>query len=152
MDLVGKAGLADALSGPGKIKETLDKSRKKIELSKLIDDTETKIFASGPFTVFAPTNDAFAEVDGATLKSILDDTSLLKNVLTYHVVASALPPSSITNELTPASLAGESLRVNVYGTGADEVSKTMCIFNTMGNICQSLNDNCCIVVLKSWYF
>lgn len=75
----------------------------------------------GPFTVFAPTNDAFAAVDEFKLKSILDDVALLKNVLSYHVVASSLPQSSIKNELTPVSLAGESLRVNVYKSGADEV-------------------------------
>lgn len=122
---------------------------------KLIYDTETKIFSSGPFTVFAPTNDAFAEVDGATLKSLLDDISLLKNVLTYHVVASALPPSSITNELTPASLAGESLRVNVYGTGADEVSKNYVhspFSISSETFCQCLYGSCKLVILNNWPF
>lgn len=69
----------------------------------------------GPLTVFAPTNDAFAAVDPAILKSILGDLDLLKNVLTYHVVASSLPADAIQNELTPRTLAGENLRINVYG-------------------------------------
>uniref|UniRef100_A0A0P5HBI0 Fasciclin domain-containing protein n=2 Tax=Daphnia magna TaxID=35525 RepID=A0A0P5HBI0_9CRUS len=87
VDSVVKAGLAEALSG------------------------------AGPFTVFAPTNDAFGAVDPSTLNSILNDVEILKNVLTYHVVASALVSSSIENELTPRSLAGENLRINVYGSG-----------------------------------
>lgn len=76
----------------------------------------------GPFTVFAPTNDAFGAVDPSTLNSILNDIILLKNVLTYHVVPSALVSSSIQNELTPRSLAGENLRINVYGSGNEAVS------------------------------
>jgi transforming growth factor-beta-induced protein len=41
----------------------------------------------GPFTIFAPTNDAFAAVPGDQLEAVLADTDLLTSVLTYHVVA-----------------------------------------------------------------
>ncbi len=85
VELVTKAGLAEALSG------------------------------AGPFTVFAPTNEAFGELDPATLKAVQMDVNLLKRVLTYHVVGSALPSTDIKSELTPKTLAGESLRINVYG-------------------------------------
>ena len=44
----------------------------------------------GPFTVFAPTNDAFKKLPVATLHSVQDDPKLLATVLTYHVVAGAL--------------------------------------------------------------
>lgn len=43
--------------------------------------------ADGPFTVFAPTNDAFADVPAATLDAVFADPDLLTAVLTYHVVA-----------------------------------------------------------------
>lgn len=45
--------------------------------------------SSGPFTVFAPTNDAFAKVPSATLASLLtaDGKPALVNILTYHVVS-----------------------------------------------------------------
>ncbi|XP_046658065.1 transforming growth factor-beta-induced protein ig-h3-like [Daphnia pulicaria] len=85
--LVAKAGLASALSGPG------------------------------PFTLFAPTNDAFGAIDLSTLNTLLQDVNLLRSVLTYHVVTSALAPASIENELVIKSLAGESLRFNVYKKG-----------------------------------
>lgn len=68
----------------------------------------------GPFTLFAPTNDAFNAVDSVTLNALLQDVNLLKRVLTYHVVPSAIPPVSIKNELVTNSLAGESLRINEY--------------------------------------
>lgn len=71
--------------------------------------------AKGPFTVFAPTNEAFSAVDSATLDTLLKDIDLLKRVLTYHVVAASLPASAIQNEQVAKTLAGDSLRVNIYG-------------------------------------
>ncbi len=41
----------------------------------------------GPFTIFAPTNDAFAAIPAADLEAVLADTDLLTSILTYHVVA-----------------------------------------------------------------
>jgi len=42
---------------------------------------------AGPFTVFAPTDEAFAKVPKATLDGLLADKAALTKVLTYHVVA-----------------------------------------------------------------
>jgi uncharacterized surface protein with fasciclin (FAS1) repeats len=41
----------------------------------------------GPFTVFAPTDEAFAKIPKAQLEALLADKAALKNVLLYHVVA-----------------------------------------------------------------
>lgn len=87
VDLVGKAGLAEALSGPG------------------------------PFTVFAPINNAFTTVDPSILNAILSDITVLRKVIAYHVVESTLPAALFKNELTPLSASGENLRVNVYDSG-----------------------------------
>ncbi len=43
--------------------------------------------SEGPFTIFAPTNDAFAAIPAADLQAVLADKDLLTSVLTYHVVA-----------------------------------------------------------------
>ena len=40
----------------------------------------------GEFTVFAPTDDAFAKIDPATIEKLKTDSDLLTNILTYHVV------------------------------------------------------------------
>lgn len=77
---------------------------------------------AGPFTVFAPTNEAFKAVDAGTLNSLLADGELLKKVLTYHVVASSLKPGSLKNELTAKSLAGENLRINIYSPTRNKVN------------------------------
>ena len=46
----------------------------------------------GPFTVFAPTNDAFAKIDSKTLNSLLEvkNQKALANILTYHVISGKL--------------------------------------------------------------
>jgi uncharacterized surface protein with fasciclin (FAS1) repeats len=41
----------------------------------------------GPFTVFAPTDAAFAKLPAGTVEALLKDTAKLKSILTYHVVA-----------------------------------------------------------------
>jgi transforming growth factor-beta-induced protein len=43
----------------------------------------------GPFTIFAPTNDAFAKIPAADLNAVLADTDLLTGILTYHVIGGA---------------------------------------------------------------
>jgi basic membrane lipoprotein Med (substrate-binding protein (PBP1-ABC) superfamily) len=63
--------------------------------------TET-LLGPGPFTVFAPTDDAFAaalEALGVTAEQVLADTDLLTNVLTYHVVAGRAATSTILGVL-----------------------------------------------------
>lgn len=49
----------------------------------LVDTLKVK----GPFTVFAPTDEAFAKIPKADLEALLKDKAKLKAVLTYHVVA-----------------------------------------------------------------
>lgn len=55
----------------------------------------------GPFTVFAPTNEAFAKVDKNALNSLLqpENKKALANVLTYHVVPSKLMASDVVAAL-----------------------------------------------------
>lgn len=51
----------------------------------------------GPFTVFAPTDDAFAKIPKATLDALLKDKAALTKVLTYHVV----PGRVMANDVKP---------------------------------------------------
>ena len=65
--------------------------------------------------VFAPSNDAFANLDVATQKSLQMDPNLLRQVLTYHVLSTGLPPSSVKNGLNPRTLAGQNVHIKVDG-------------------------------------
>ena len=55
----------------------------------------------GPFTVFAPNNDAFAKIDSEALADLLkpENVKALSNILTYHVVSGKLMASDITKAL-----------------------------------------------------
>ena len=55
----------------------------------------------GPFTVFAPNNDAFGKIDSETLGSLLkpENVESLTNILTYHVVSGKLMASDVANAL-----------------------------------------------------
>ena len=74
----------------------------------------------GPFTVFAPTDDAFAdllEVLGLTAEELLADTELLTAVLTYHVIAGEVPASTVVtlDGQTAATVNGAEVTISVDG-------------------------------------
>lgn len=53
--------------------------------------------ATGPFTVFAPSNDAFKAVPAKTMEDLSKHPDKLKSVLTYHVVAGKLMAADVKN-------------------------------------------------------
>ena len=67
----------------------------------------------GEFTVFAPTDDAFAKLDAATLESLKTDSDLLTSILTYHVVPGQATPDQVPGE--HATVQGATLTVTGEG-------------------------------------
>ena len=67
----------------------------------------------GEFTVFAPIDDAFAQIDDATMEKLKTDSELLTSILTHHVVAGQASPDQIPG--THTTLAGDE--VEVTGSG-----------------------------------
>jgi uncharacterized surface protein with fasciclin (FAS1) repeats len=70
----------------------------------------------GPYTVFAPTDAAFAKVPRKTLDGLLADKAKLRSVLLYHVVAGKVTAADVTTLSSAKTLAGPSVRVRVSGT------------------------------------
>ena len=70
----------------------------------------------GPFTVFAPTNDAFAALDPALLEKLLlpENVEVLKQILTYHVVSGTVMAADVTAGDVP-SVQGEPITVTTDG-------------------------------------
>ncbi|NNF53679.1 MAG: fasciclin domain-containing protein, partial [Acidimicrobiales bacterium] len=83
---VGEAGLVDTLNGPG------------------------------PFTIFAPTDDAFAALPEGALDAILADKDLLTAVLTNHVISGDLKAADLGSASTQSALSTEELSFNAEGT------------------------------------
>jgi uncharacterized surface protein with fasciclin (FAS1) repeats len=69
----------------------------------------------GPFTVFAPTNDAFAKLPKETLDAVLADKNLLTSILTYHVVSGKVMAKDVVNLTTAKTVNGKELKVEVTG-------------------------------------
>jgi uncharacterized surface protein with fasciclin (FAS1) repeats len=67
----------------------------------------------GQFTVFAPTNDAFAKIDAATLDKLKTDAALLTSILTYHVVPGQAGPDQVVG--THKTVNGADLTVGGSG-------------------------------------
>ena len=68
-------------------------------LTKLIQEaglTET-LAGPGPFTVFAPSDEAFKAVPAATLRALMQDKARLKAVLSYHVVTGTVLAADVKN-------------------------------------------------------
>ena len=81
-----------------------------VSLLKKADLVDT-LNGDGPFTVFAPTNQAFSKVPKETLASLEANPEQLKKVLTYHVVSGKVP-SATAKTLTEANtVAGEKFNI-----------------------------------------
>jgi uncharacterized surface protein with fasciclin (FAS1) repeats len=70
----------------------------------------------GPYTVFAPTDAAFAKVPKATLDALAKDRAKLRAVLLYHVASGKLTASKVVKRKSVKTLEGQSLRVSVKGS------------------------------------
>jgi uncharacterized surface protein with fasciclin (FAS1) repeats len=67
----------------------------------------------GPFTVFAPTDDAFAKLPEGTIAALLQDKEKLTGILTYHVVAGKVMASDVVNLDSAKTVNGQSLTITV---------------------------------------
>ena len=70
----------------------------------------------GPFTVFAPTNDAFVAVNQTWLTDLLADTTNLTKVLTYHVLSGEYMSTDLTNT-SVETLEGTNVSITVNSSG-----------------------------------
>jgi uncharacterized surface protein with fasciclin (FAS1) repeats len=73
----------------------------------------------GPFTVFAPTDEAFAALPAGTVESLLkpENKSKLVSILTYHVVPGDITSANLAGKTTMAkTVEGESLDINAAGS------------------------------------
>jgi uncharacterized surface protein with fasciclin (FAS1) repeats len=86
-------------------------------------DLAGALSGNGPFTVFAPTNDAFAKVPAPLLSLIGGDTQLLTRVLTYHVVAGKVDPRRSLMPMQVPTLQGQTVFLG-YNAGSAVVNQS----------------------------
>jgi uncharacterized surface protein with fasciclin (FAS1) repeats len=66
----------------------------------------------GPFTVFAPTDDAFNKLPAGTVDSLLKDIPQLTKILTYHVVSGKVLSSDVVNLDKATTVEGSDLKID----------------------------------------
>ncbi len=71
----------------------------------------------GPFTVFAPTDEAFAKLPEGALEGLLNDKEALKQVLLYHVVEGNVMASDVVKIDEASTLSGKNVNVKVDDNG-----------------------------------
>ncbi|SMY09035.1 fasciclin domain-containing protein [Flavimaricola marinus] len=69
----------------------------------------------GPFTVFAPTDDAFAALPEGTVEGLLADPEALAAVLTYHVVAGKVMSTDLSDGMMAATVNGAEITIGTEG-------------------------------------
>ena len=65
----------------------------------------------GPFTVFAPTDEAFAKLPAGTVEGLLQDVPKLKQVLTYHVIPGKFMAADVIKLSSAKSVQGQSVTI-----------------------------------------
>lgn len=78
-------------------------------------DLVTTLKGKGPFTVFAPTDAAFAKLPAGALEALLKDKDKLKAVLTYHVIAGRVLAADVVKLTSATTVQGESVKIAVAG-------------------------------------
>jgi uncharacterized surface protein with fasciclin (FAS1) repeats len=71
----------------------------------------------GPFTVFAPTDEAFAKVPKAILDALLANKTLLTAVLTYHVVPGEVMSTDLKNGMSVKTVEGSDVKIAIDSAG-----------------------------------
>ena len=80
-----------------------------LEAAGLVDTLK----GDGPFTVFAPTDEAFAKLPAGTVESLLKDIPALTAILTYHVVPGMVDAAQVVTLSSADTVNGQSLAVSV---------------------------------------
>ena len=86
---------------------------KALQAAGLVDTLKSK----GPFTVFAPTDAAFAKLPAGTLEDLLkpENKQKLTEILTYHVVAGKVAAADVTKLKNAKTVNGKSVRISAAG-------------------------------------
>lgn len=78
-------------------------------------DLVTSLSNAGPFTVFAPTNEAFNKLPAGTVEGLMKDDKKadLQNILQYHVTVSSIKAENLTDGQTLGMVNGDNVTVSV---------------------------------------
>ena len=79
-----------------------------IKAANLVDTLK----GAGPFTVFAPTDEAFAKLPEGTVEGLLKDITKLKQILTYHVVSGKVMAADVVKLKSATTVQGSDVKID----------------------------------------
>jgi transforming growth factor-beta-induced protein len=82
-----------------------------VQAADLVDTLKSE----GPFTVFAPTDDAFAKLPEGTVEALLEDIPTLTDILLYHVVSGKVMAADVVNLSSADTVLGKPVSIRVEG-------------------------------------
>jgi len=96
--------IVEVASGAGGFSTLL----KAAEVAGLVDT----LSKGGPFTIFAPTDDAFSKIPSETLNALLADPEKLKGILLYHAVEGKVMSTDLSGEIDVKTVQGQKIKIN----------------------------------------
>lgn len=75
-------------------------------------DLVKTLSSPGPFTVFAPTDEAFAKLAAGTIAALLKDKAKLTSILTYHVVSGKVMADDVKTLSSAVTVQGQELNID----------------------------------------
>ncbi|MGB5973276.1 MAG: fasciclin domain-containing protein [Nodosilinea sp.] len=79
-----------------------------VKAAGLVDTLKGK----GPFTLFAPNDEAFAKLPQGTVDGLLKDTDKLKKILTYHVVSGKVMAADVSKMTSATTVEGSDVKID----------------------------------------
>ncbi len=126
-------GFASPVFAGGKTKDIVDTAVEAGSFKTLAKALETAGLIStlkgdGPFTVFAPTDEAFAKLPAGTVEGLLKVKEKLKGILTYHVVSGKVLAKDVVSLKEAKTVNGQSVKISakdsVVKINDSQVTKT----------------------------
>jgi len=136
LSLVGIVAVASpALAQQKDIVDTAVAAKSFTTLAKALTaaDLVETLKGPGPFTVFAPTDEAFAKLPADTLNNLLkpENKAMLRRVLTYHVVAGKVMASDVVKVNSAKAVSGDTLSIKASG-GSVTIDKARVVKTDIG--------------------
>ena len=99
-------------------------------------DLVDALSGEGPFTVFAPNNEAFSKIDAGTLGNLLkpENVKSLSNILTYHVVSGKLMAIDVVNALNSGNGMAKLTALNGQTITARSKNDKIFLEDSQGNM------------------
>ena len=131
--LIVFAAASTLMAGYGIKKDIVDTAARAGSFNTLVSavkaaDLVETLKGKGPFTVFAPTDEAFAKLPEGTIENLLkpENKGMLQSILTYHVVPGKVMAGDVVKLDTADTVNGKSLKVAMnYGSVMIEGAKVL---------------------------